>query len=88
MIFTIAFGTKGAGTAAEDDWAAKWKAGKKTLSDAGGWFSAGTFQTPLDANVSDPNMETSAANNTKSDDECKAIQPRYAVAEDHTPHLF
>jgi len=83
LIFTIAFGTKGAGTAEADDWAEKWKTGKKTLTDADGWFNTSCFVSKLDGNNGGD-----AANNSKTDDEMIALKARFAVAEDHTPHLF
>jgi hypothetical protein len=41
--FTIAFGTKGAGTAEADDWAATWATTKDSLIAADKWFKASTY---------------------------------------------
>ena len=85
LIFTIAFGTKGAGTAEADDWAGTWKTGKKTLVDAGGWYAA-AITTGLDTLAGRSGL---AENNSKSDEECTAIgNPKYALAADSGDHLF
>ena len=41
--FTIAFGTKGAGTAEADDWAATWATTKDSLIAADKWFKTSTY---------------------------------------------
>ncbi len=41
--FTIAFGTKGAGTAEADDWADKWRTTKDSLVAANKWIKATTY---------------------------------------------
>ncbi len=41
--FTIAFGTKGAGTAEADDWADKWTTTKNSLVAANKWIKATTY---------------------------------------------
>ncbi len=40
---TIAFGTKGAGTAEADDWAATWRTTKESLVAADKWIKATTY---------------------------------------------
>ncbi len=49
--FTIAFGTKGAGTAAADDWAGTWATTKDTLVSADKWIKpvADQFWKAVDA---------------------------------------
>ena len=71
--FTIAFGTKGAGTAQADDWADKWTTTKDSLVAADKWIKATTYtRTEKDEN----------------DNDVDVTYPVIWKSIDATPHLF
>ena len=71
--FTIAFGTKGAGTAQADDWAATWRTTKDSLVAADKWIKATTYtRTEKDEN----------------DNDVDVTYPVIWKSIDATPHLF